>query len=283
MQAAELEQTIEATLGSAESGVENFKGALSRLKERLAATENLRAKLSDFSSSLPWSGGRPLAELAVEAESVRRVAAELQAALGRERQAQATYAESIKRKEDLQGRLAELKTRMKRLTEAQSVLEGLKTEHSLKKAMESALQQNRAGIEGIFSHIHSPAEFRGLGSSWTTLVRKADGSEAKLSEISAGQRAAFALSIVLAQNAQLTVAPPVVLIDDPIAHVDDLNSLSFLDYLREVVLTGRRQIYFATANDKLATLFERKFDFLGAEGFRRSDLRRETQPVVSSE
>jgi hypothetical protein len=99
MQAAELEQTIEATLGSAESGVENFKGALSRLKERLAATENLRAKLSDFSSSLPWSGGRPLAELAVEAESVRRVAAELQAALGRERQAQATYAESIKRKE----------------------------------------------------------------------------------------------------------------------------------------------------------------------------------------
>jgi chromosome segregation protein len=78
------------------------------------------------------------------------------------------------------------------------------------------------------------------------------------------------------------VAPPVVLIDDPIAHVDDLNSLSFLDYLREVVLTGRRQIFFATANDILATLFERKFDFLGAEGFRRFDLRREADAVTSS-
>lgn len=66
-----------------------------------------------------------------------------------------------------------------------------------------------------------------------------------------------------------------ILMDDPIAHIDDLNSLSFLDYLREIVLTGRRQIYFATANDKLATLFERKFDFLGVEGFRRFDLGRE--------
>jgi exonuclease SbcC len=56
-----------------------------------------------------------------------------------------------------------------------------------------------------------------------------------------------------------------MLIDDPIAHVDDLNALSFLDYLREVAVRGKRQIFFATANDKLATLIERKFDFLGAD------------------
>ena len=73
------------------------------------------------------------------------------------------------------------------------------------------------------------------------------------------------------------MAPPVVLIDDPIAHVDDLNSLSFLDYLREVAITGRRQIFFATANDKLATLFERKFDFLGSKEFRRFNLSRKIQ------
>ena len=282
-QANELQQTLEATLGSAESDVQELKGTLSRLKERLAAAESLRTKLGDFSSSFPWPGAKPFAELVVEAESVRKVAAQLQVALGRERHAQATYAESIKRKEHLQGRLAEFEKRLKRLTEAQSTLESLQSEHSLKKAMDSALQENRASIEGIFSRIHSPAEFRGLGSSWSTLVRKVDSSEAKLSEISTGQRAAFALSIFLAQNAQLTVAPPVVLIDDPIAHVDDLNSLSFLDYLREIVLKGRRQIFFATANDKLATLFERKFNFLGSEGFRRFDLRRETPPAASME
>ena len=62
---------------------------------------------------------------------------------------------------------------------------------------------------------------------------------------------------------KLRSAPPVILIDDPIAHVDDLNCLAFLDYLREIALTGRRQIFFSTANDKLASMFERKFDFLG--------------------
>lgn len=96
-----------------------------------------------------------------------------------------------------------------------------------------------------------------------------------MNQISTGQRAALGLSIFLAQNTQLSSAPPVILIDDPIAHVDDLNSLSFLDYLREIILTDRRQLFFATANDKLATLFERKFDFLGSEKFRRINLYRE--------
>jgi DNA repair exonuclease SbcCD ATPase subunit len=283
IQVAALQQALEASLGSAGSGIRDLQAAVSQLKERLAATDILREKLDKFSSSFPWSGTRPLAELVVEADSLRKVAGELQAALGREKQAQASYAESIKRQESLKGELGKLSPRIKRLSQAHASLGSLRKEYSLEKAMDSALQQNRVAVESIFSRIHSPAEFRGLGSTWTKLVRKTDDIEAKLTEISAGQRAAFALSVFLAQNAQLTVAPPVILIDDPIAHVDDLNSLSFLDYLRELALTGRRQIYFATANDKLATLFERKFDFLGEERFRRFDLRRETHPVPASE
>jgi ABC-type lipoprotein export system ATPase subunit len=273
-QSDELQRTLQTTLAVGEAEVQSFRSAVSRLKERLAATESLRTKLNEFLASFPWPEGKPVAELAIEAESVRKVAAELQAALGREGQAQTTYTESSKRKDLVEKQLADLRPQMKRLTDAQTVLEDLKSNHSLSGAMKSALQQNRGSIEAIFARIHSPAEFRGLGSKLATLVRKANGQEVTLSQISTGQRAAFALSIFLAQNAQLTAAPPVILIDDPIAHVDDLNSLSFLDYLREVALTGRRQIYFATANDKLATLFERKFDFLGAENFRRFDLRR---------
>ncbi len=274
-EAANLEQSLATILGTAESGIQVLKSALAQVKERLATTESVLAKLRMFSSSFAWPGRKSVAELAVEADSVRKVAVQLQAALGREKQAQASHAESTKRRESLDGELKKLRPRIKRLTQAHAALDGLRREYPLEKAMDAALQDNRAAVEAIFSHIHSPAEFRGLGSTWTTLVRKEGGREAKLTEISTGQRAAFALSIFLAQNAQLTVAPPVVLIDDPIAHVDDLNSLSFLDYLRELVLTGRRQIYFATANEKLATLFERKFDFLGSERFRRFDLRRE--------
>ena len=276
-----LRQTVAATLSLAWPGDGEPNAKLSQLKERLAATEGLRAKLGHFSSSFPWPAGRPLAELAVEAELIRKVAADLQVALGREKQARTTYADSINRKAHLQKQLADLQPRMNRLKAAQTTLHSLISKHSLKRAMDSALQANRAGMEAIFKSIHSPADFRGLGTSWTTLVRKVDGSEANLGEISTGQRAAFALSIFLAQNAQLTKAPPVLLIDDPIAHVDDLNSLSFLDYLREIVLRGKRQIFFTTANEKLASLFERKFDFLGSEGFRRFNLKREASPVKS--
>ena len=272
----QLQKTLATTLGSVGSDVRTPRIVVSRLKERLATTESLQAKLMEFFSSFPWAAERSLAELSVEAESVRKVASELQVAIAKELQARAIQAESVQRKQHLRAQLDELRPRIKRLGEANSALNKLQAEHSLKTAMESALQENRAGIEAIFTHIHSPAEFSGLGAQLTTLVRKANGKETSISEISTGQRAAFALSIFLAQNAKLTAAPPIILIDDPIAHVDDLNSLSFLDYLRDVALMGRRQIFFATASDKLATLFERKFDFLSPEGFCRFDLRRET-------
>jgi exonuclease SbcC len=270
----EVKEALVGVLGTSEASVKQFRTVLARVKERVATTESMLAKLRVFGSSFVWPQSNSVAELAVEAESVRKVAVELQSVLGREKLAYTTRAESTKRRNSLAFEQGQLRQRINRLTQAQSVLADLQQKHSLDKAMNAALQQNQAAVESIFMRIHAPAEFLRLGSTWTTLIRRNGERETKLTEISTGQRAAFALSIFLAQNAQLTVAPPVVLIDDPIAHVDDLNSLSFLDYLREVTLTGRRQVYFATANEKVATLFERKFDFLGPDEFKRIDLRR---------
>lgn len=270
----ELQQKISAILGLAVPDTQDLAQAVSQLKERIVTTERIQEKLSEFTPLFPWLGGRPLAELLVEAASVRQVAAELQTALSKEKQSNVSFADAVKRKELLEPKLSQLRQREERLDKAYIVLQNLQNEHSLETAMKSALQENRDSIEDIFSRIHSPAEFRGIGSDWTSLIRK-DGKGYSLSQISTGQRSAFALAIFLSQNAQLKKAPPVILIDDPIAHIDDLNSLSFIDYLRELVLTSKRQIYFATASDKLATLFERKFDFLGEKDFRRFNLRRE--------
>jgi DNA repair protein SbcC/Rad50 len=270
-----LRQSLESILGAHFSKPTDFRVAFSQLKENLAITESVQTRLMQLTAHFPWPESRSLAELTVTADAIRNVATELQAALGNEKQAEANYTDWSSRVERLKNRVAELRERIQRLTNAKSTLEELQNNHSLKKAMEDALRRNRTIIEEIFARIHSPAEFTGLGFDWATLRRKIDGSEAKLSEISTGQRAAFALSIFLAQNAQLTVGPPIILIDDPIAHVDDLNALSFLDYLREVSLSEKRQIFFATANDKLATLFERKFDFLGEGEFHRFDLLRD--------
>ena len=95
----------------------------------------------------------------------------------------------------------------------------------------------------------------------------------ELEEMSSGQRAAYALSLFLAMNERLNTGPKVIMLDDPVAHVDDINTLSLLDHLRDIALVGKRQIFFATADSKLAGLFVRKFGFLGDQ-FKQLELTR---------
>lgn len=246
--------------------------AMAELNERLAATRAVSTALKRFLPRFRWEGSRPIVEWMVEAEAVRGIATQLQAALEKERLAAKTRSDVGRRKDELQQQDKTLAGRVNRLDETQKALTKIQTKHSLKGLTESALQANRSSIETIFAQIHSPAEFKAIGPDWT-LIRKLDDAKTPLTMISAGQRAAFALAVFLAQNAELMAGPRVILIDDPIAHVDDLNCLSFLDYLREIALTKTRQVFFATASDKLASLVERKFDFLG-ERFRRFNLTR---------
>jgi exonuclease SbcC len=269
-----LKTSIELALGLSESAATDVESTLSKRKESLSVAEGIKAKFTPILTEYPWPSDKALSELAVENESVRSTASDFQAALARERSAETSRATAVNRKAELTKQRSESAPRIERLKKAKKVLDELIRDHSLNGAMEAALRTNRAGIEAIFSRIHTPCEFSGLGKQITALVRKNNPQEAALSQISTGQRAAFALSIFLAQNAQLVSAPPVILIDDPIAHIDDLNSLAFLDYLREIAVSGTRQIFFATASEKLASLFERKFDFLGPEKFRRYDFRR---------
>ena len=272
-ESAQARQAIEKVLGAAAKDDEAFTTAISKLRERAAAGETLMAGLTKGLKDMPWQDDAPLTELAVTVKSIRDVVSDFQTTAANELQTTSLLAAATARKDQIGKQLAGLTPRIDRFREAQNVLTNILTEHSLQGAMENALKQNRVAIEAIFNRIHSPAEFSGLGETMTTLVRKKGGT-ANLKQISTGQRAAFALSLFLAQNAQITMAPPVILIDDPIAHVDDLNCLSFLDYLREVIVAGGRQVIFATASEKLAILFQRKFDFLGPADFRRYDLER---------
>jgi exonuclease SbcC len=150
----------------------------------------------------------------------------------------------------------------------------LNSQHGKKDALDKFIQKNRGIINAIFKKIHSPDEFLGLESSTLQLRRKRDGKDVTLNEVSTGQRSALAISVFLSLNLSLKNAPPVILIDDPVSFVDDMNILSFLDFLREVVLNGNRQIFFATANHKIAALIEKKFDFLGNNEFKKFDFHR---------
>ena len=64
-----------------------------------------------------------------------------------------------------------------------------------------------------------------------------------------------------------------MIFDEPVSYVDDLNILSFFDYLRTIVTSFERQIFFTTASPKIASLFEKKFEFL-KDDFKKFELSR---------
>lgn len=173
----------------------------------------------------------------------------------------------------LEVRLTNLRGALERLAGAQKVLDDLIKNHSLEKATEAVVAATHKVADSIFRRIHSPAEYQITANAKVPLSRRDNNAGVCLNEVSTGQRAAYALSMFLAMNAQVKEGPKVILLDDPISHIDDLNALSFLDYLRNLVLESDRQLFFATADDKIAGLFQHKFGFLGKD-FRTFELHR---------
>ncbi len=94
------------------------------------------------------------------------------------------------------------------------------------------------------------------------LKRKNADNWEPVNRISTGQKSALALAIFLTMNRNAKNAPKYILFDDPVSNTDDINILAFFDFLREIVLSNQRQIFFVTANSKIANLFRKKFDFL---------------------
>lgn len=164
------------------------------------------------------------------------------------------------------------KENLTRLKSASSALKKLRSEYSLSSATDQVLALIGKQINDVFSRIHSPREYEFSSSSSSLLINRDENKVRTLEQVSTGQRAAFALSIFLALNSTARSAPPILLIDDPIAHIDDLNALSFMDYLRDLALNSRRQIFFATADTRVAALFEKKFSFLGQTIYKRIQL-----------
>lgn len=159
-----------------------------------------------------------------------------------------------------------IKPKQKRAQFANTELAKLLKEQSKSEYLSGYIKKNKYEIVSIFKLIHIPREFDDISfeNDKITLLTN-EGSERTLSEISSGQRSALALSIFLSLNKKLTKGPNIIIFDEPVTNVDDMNILSFFDYLRELVNKTKRQVFFATANEDLAFLFKKKFEFLGSE------------------
>jgi DNA repair exonuclease SbcCD ATPase subunit len=247
--------------------------ALEQVRTRLDAVDAALDACKWTRAVVSLTDSTDLQHLLTVTRSAVMGATALAAAIDTENQSGDRLTKVKDRLQRLESALTTLRESIGRLTEAAIVLEAIVEKHSLESAIQAAVAATHGVADEIFARIHMPAEYRIATKGDLPLVRRDNGQAKELSQVSTGQRAAYALSMFLAMNSQVRDGPRVLILDDPISHIDDLNALSFLDYLRNLVLHSQRQVFFATADEKIAGLFSHKFAFLGKE-FRTIELSR---------
>ncbi len=255
------------TRASASAGMEAFV----HLYQEIGVLQNQRDELLRY-----FDIGRQtmLSDVEATLAGALRALNEAAQAVSREETASVEISRMLEDIGNQRKKIAELLMRSLNFQAASLALSKLSSELSLESATAKSLGAISREINDAFVRIHSPSEYEYVGSEGVLIRSKATQENWALDKVSTGQRAAFALSVFLALNRTAAKAPPIILIDDPVAHVDDLNALSFLDYLRDLAVNSKKQVFFATADTKVASLFARKFGFLG-EGFKRVDLTRD--------
>jgi DNA repair protein SbcC/Rad50 len=263
---------IGARFGQEEASAADLLRLVSTQKR---AADEQRAAITELQRLLDLqraSGG----ELSTRLREAEDVAVRLRTALAKETQHSEYIARESKLLDDAVAEIAGLRVRLQRIDSAEAVIQDLLSHHSERVLADTVLRENADRIASTFAKIHAPNEFELVVDNGMRIIRRGGGA-VELEEMSSGQRAAYALSLFLAMNERLRTGPRVILFDDPVAHVDDINTLSLLDHLRDIALSGQRQIFFATADSKIGGLFGRKFRFLGDE-FKQIELRRDDAP-----
>lgn len=184
---------------------------------------------------------------------------------------------AVEIKDKAKKKIVEVSPTLSRIKLAIETIDSILENDTEERLLRDFVEENKREIEEVFLNIHSPREFSEIIFEGKEIfLKKSDETENRsMTMISSGQRSALALSVFLTLNKKLNNGPEVILFDDPVTFTDDLNILSFLDYLRELVINENRQLFFATANKRLAGLFEKKFSFLSEDEFKRFVLERD--------
>lgn len=240
---------------------------------RMAKISGAVERLRKIAEALAIDASRSLADVAVDLDTIRQAVEGFVRLKQQEESVAQVIAENEKKIAVSRDTLKCEGPVCERLRSAVTALEKILTEHSAEKYLEGFFSENLHQISELFCAMHAPRDFCDV--VWQPddpmairVVRKATNAACSVAELSSGQRNALALAIFLTMNRKITQAPSLILLDDPVAYVDDLNIISFLDCLRELLSGCNRQLFFATASAKTAHLFTRKFDYLGDEAFR---------------
>lgn len=267
------QEMFKAKLGLQSALTEKFRGLheiayiLKILPDRISRIDNAINALEGVASDLMIE---PATDLLALGSLLRRGLTKVEDAMllqSRAQESSTTLKREIDSLAEIQRQVPLKHRERENLDKVLNIIQEIQTNDGLEMNLRSFLQSYKQSIMEIFANIHQPREFTNIvlgdGGVEDIRLKRIGGAEVSLKQISTGQRSALALSIFLALHSSVRKKANLILIDDPVAHIDDLNSLSFIDHLRNLVLDGS-QIIFATADHKLAKLFEMKFAFLSS-------------------
>lgn len=172
--------------------------------------------------------------------------------------------------QDVQRYLAELDktiiTCKQMAKRCQVAVEALQQLRSLKKHAQSFVEDNLQEISMVFKKLHLPPEFSDLQvrEDEIMIMRPGSGRPVRINEMSLGQKTSLALAIMFQMHMMGKNAPRILLLDEPIANLDDIHIMNLVDILRELTINGA-QLFITTSNKEVARYFARKFAFLDDE------------------
>lgn len=154
-----------------------------------------------------------------------------------------------------------------RIQRCQMAYEVIEKQKRLEDVMKEFLTQNAKQIELFFKLLHRPKEFGKLSISTDGSIRFMRHGNSQLVEsgqMSTGQRMALAFSVMITLHMRAANAPNFLMLDEPVANLDDMHVLNLIDLLRELAIGGT-QIIITTADSHMAKFLRRKFSFLKEE------------------
>lgn len=176
---------------------------------------------------------------------------------------QREYIEGRMYVEKLQKDKEELEKKSRRCQEAYELIS---SQRKLEDIMKDFLSENEKQIELYFKLLHRPKEFGTLRicDGKISIVRNSNGKTVECTQMSTGQRMALAFSIMITLHKNAPNAPKFLMLDEPVANLDDMHVLNLIDLLRELAIGGT-QIIITTADSQMAKYLRRKFSFLQRE------------------
>ncbi|MBD5546164.1 MAG: hypothetical protein HDQ97_01960 [Lachnospiraceae bacterium] len=149
---------------------------------------------------------------------------------------------------------------LSRLTNIKNCLSSL---HKPEFYLEKYVGNNIKKISDLFLLLQSPKEYEGLAfNEGVELVGVRNNEKIPLHMMSSGQRVAAVMALFFCVHMSADCIPNIILLDEPISHIDELNILALFDLLRELVIRYDKQLFFTTSTKEVGKLFERKFSFL---------------------